>query len=201
VQAELRHGQLLQRALDMFLDHGFEQTTIDAIAAAMKMTKRTIYARYEDKAALFRATVHHAIRQWIVPEQALRSLETDSLEETLRTVARMRIAHDSTPEGLKLQRIINAESYRFPDISTAAYEQGTMPLIEFLANLLRRHQVRGEVRAEHPLRVAHAFLTLVVGGPLRVIVAGHKIDPEELEDRITFTVGLFLNGIRTRPGL
>ena len=52
---------MLDTALSLFLDKGFEQTTIDLIAASVGMTKRTIYAKYEDKAALFRAAVERAI--------------------------------------------------------------------------------------------------------------------------------------------
>ena len=44
-QAEARHAELLDRALDHFLDKGFEQATIEAIAADVGMTKRTVYAR------------------------------------------------------------------------------------------------------------------------------------------------------------
>jgi AcrR family transcriptional regulator len=198
-QAEQRHAELLNCALDMFLDRGYEQTTIEAIAAAVSMTKRTIYARYDDKAALFRAAVQHAIERSIVPEQALRSLETDDLEATLVAVARMRVAHVMTREGLKLQRIINTESYRFPDIFTAANRQATAPVIEFLADLLRRHRAAGAISVARPRMAASAFLSLVVGGPVRIIASGNRLDSDELEDRIAFSVALFLNGVRARP--
>src|ERR1700733_10039359 len=66
-QAAARQLELLDTALDMFLDKGFEQTTMEAVAAAVGMTKRTIYARYDDKAALFLATVQRAIGRSIVP--------------------------------------------------------------------------------------------------------------------------------------
>ena len=54
-QAEARHNELLEAALDHFLDKGFEVATIEAIAQSVGMTKRTVYARYPDKIALFRA--------------------------------------------------------------------------------------------------------------------------------------------------
>jgi TetR/AcrR family transcriptional repressor of mexJK operon len=197
-QAEQRHAELLDRALDMFLEHGYEQTTIDAIAAAVSMTKRTIYARYEDKAALFRAAVQQAIERWIVPEEKLRSVESDDLEATLIAVARMRVAHVMTPEGLKLQRVINAESYRFPDIFTAVYEQATAPVIEFLAEVLRRHRASGEISIARPRMAALVFMSMVIGGPVRMFVSGHPPDPKDVEDGIAFGVALFLNGVRKR---
>jgi AcrR family transcriptional regulator len=197
-QATRRHGQLLDQALDMFLDRGYAQTTIDAIAAAVNMTKRTIYARYDDKAALFRAAVQYAIKRWMIAPQTLSTLECDTLEGTLLAVARMRIAHAGTPEGIRLGRVIAAESFRFPDIFRIAYEQGTMPVVTFLADVLRRHQENGTIRVKRPQMAAYAFLSLVVGGPARAIASGRNYDPEELEERILFSVELFLNGVRAR---
>ncbi len=33
----------------------------------MRMTKRTVYARFPDKAALFRGVVQRAVDRWVVP--------------------------------------------------------------------------------------------------------------------------------------
>jgi len=197
-QAELRHAELLDRALDMFLDKGYELTTIEAIAASVNMTKRTVYARYTDKAALFRAAVQQAIEHWIVSDETLKSLETDDLEGTLMAIARMRIAHVMTPQGIKLQRIINTESYRFPDIFNAAYEQTSKPVIDFLADLLRRHTAKGTANVARPTMAAIAFLSLVVSGPLRIFTSGNTLSAKDIEDRITFSVRLFLDGVLSR---
>jgi AcrR family transcriptional regulator len=112
----------------------------------------------------------------------------------------MRVAHVMTPEGLKLQRIMNTESYRFPDIFTAANGQVTAPVIEFIAGLLRRHRATGAISVARLRMAASAFLSMVVGGPVRIMVSGNRLGPAELEDRIAFTVALFLNGVRARPG-
>ena len=41
----LSNEQLLDKALDLFLDQGFDRTSIEAICAAAGMAKRTVYAR------------------------------------------------------------------------------------------------------------------------------------------------------------
>jgi AcrR family transcriptional regulator len=198
-QAAARQLELLDTALDMFLDKGFEQTTMEGVAAAVGMTKRTIYARYDDKAALFLATVQRAIERSIVPEEELRALDTGDLSETLIAIARMRVAFVTTPAGLKLQRIINTESYRFPAIFTLSYDQSARPVVEFLADLLRRHDSAGAVGIDRPEMAARLFMSMVVGGPVRIIVSGNTLSPEEIDDRITYAVRLFLNGVRPRP--
>ena len=51
-QAIERDRELLDTALNLFLEHGFERTSIEAITAAVGMAKRTIYSRFGDKRGL-----------------------------------------------------------------------------------------------------------------------------------------------------
>jgi len=82
-RAQQRHQELLDQALEQFLQKGYVMTTMDAIAASVGMTKPTIYALYQDKDALFAATVRRAVERWIVPAEALDTLDRDDLEGTL----------------------------------------------------------------------------------------------------------------------
>jgi AcrR family transcriptional regulator len=114
-QAEQRNRELLEKALDLFLENGFERTTIEGITAAVGMAKRTVYARYGDKMTLFKAALQRAIEEWMLPVDRLREAETADLEETLLEIGRLLVTNILTPEGLRLLRITNVESIRFPD--------------------------------------------------------------------------------------
>lgn len=197
-QAEARHAELLDAALGMFLDKGYELTTIEALAAQLGMTKRTVYARYVDKAALFRAAVDRAIQRYVVPIESVLASESDDLQETLIRVAHIRIANLMTPEGLRLQRVLNAEAYRFPDIFDRFFAQAAKPTVDYLADLFERQSALGEIVTDNSARAAIAFMSMVVGAPARSLVAGGHIAPAELDERIRFSVRLFLNGVRPR---
>jgi TetR/AcrR family transcriptional regulator, mexJK operon transcriptional repressor len=195
-QAEQRHEQLLDRALKMFLEKGFELTTIDAIAASINMTKRTIYALYEDKRTLFQAAVQRAVDQWFASVEALAASETDDLEISLLEIARTRVTQFLSPAGLRLHRIINAESFRFPEI-LRSYEEGAVPTIEFLAALLRRHEGRELGKLEDPVFDAQMFLSMVAASS-RMVVLGRRPDKVAIQHRTRKCVELFLNGLRAR---
>src|SRR3974377_667266 len=79
----LSNEQLLDTALDLFLENGFERTSIEAITAAAGMAKRTAHERYGDKTTLFKAALTRAIEEWIVPVRDLQTAESDDLEDTL----------------------------------------------------------------------------------------------------------------------
>ena len=197
-QAQQRRQELLDCALDSFLEYGFEQATMEQIATAIGMSKRTIYAYYGDKEKLFRAAVERAIERYTVPREALDALVDDDLEHTLRAVGWLRVTNVASHVSTTLQRILAAQSHRFPDLFNAAFARGAGPTIAFLHDLFARHQARGEINVPEPERAAIGFLSLVVSGPARMIVAGSPPSDEEIEARISFGVELFLNGIRVR---
>jgi AcrR family transcriptional regulator len=197
-QAEARHEELLDAALDLFLEHGFELTTIEMIAARINMTKRTVYARYADKASLFHAAVQRAIERQIVPQDVLAGFDQGDLAATLESVARLRIGQVMTPNGLRLQRIINTESYRFPGIFTDNFEQSAKPVLDFVAGVLDRAIAAGQIAPTDSGFAASAFMSMVVGGQVRAIVSGRVPTRAELDRKVNFTVRLLLDGLRSR---
>ena len=197
-QAEARHEELLDTALDLFLEHGFELTTIEMIATRINMTKRTVYARYADKASLFRGAVQRAVERQIVPRSVLEGFDKGDLTETLASIARLRIGQVMTPNGLRLQRIINTESYRFPEIFTANFEQSARPVIDFVADLLDRASAAGKIAPTDSGLAASAFMSMVISGQVRAIVSGRLPTEAEMDSKIYFTVRLLLDGLRPR---
>lgn len=197
-QAEARQDELLEAALDHFLDKGYENATIEAIAAQVGMTKRTVYARYPEKPALFRAAVSRAIERYAIPQERIEATDCGDLERTLHNIARLRIDLVASPQGLKLQRIINTESYRFPEIFRDVYEIGALPTIRFLARLLKRETQAGNLAIADPAMAANMFMSLTVSGPVSLIVAGMPLAEHEIDERIAFALRLFLNGARPR---
>lgn len=193
-QASQRHRELLDRAMEMFLERGFEHTTIRDVAAATNMTRRTVYARYADKRELFRAILEHAVREMIIPPKALAGIDGADLRQALIAVARLRIASTLTPAGLRLQRFLHTESYRFPDLISATYSRITGPTIAFIAELLERHNREGATDVADPTRAAATLMNMVVGVPVRMVLLGVEVGAEDIEDRIQFSVDLFLNG-------
>jgi AcrR family transcriptional regulator len=197
-QAEARHEELLDAALDLFLEHGFELTTIEMVAARVSMTRRTVYARYADKAALFRTAVQRAIERQIVPRDVLAGFDQGDLAATLESVARLRIGQVMTPNGLRLQRIINTESYRFPEIFTDNFEQSAKPVLDFVAGVLDRAIAAGQIGPTDSGFAASAFMSMVVGGQVRAIVSGRVPARADLDRKVHFTVRLLLDGLRPR---
>jgi AcrR family transcriptional regulator len=191
----LSNEELLDKALDLFLDQGFERTSIDAITAAAGMAKRTVYARYGDKTTLFKAALKRAIDEWIVPVERLREAETDGLEDTLLAIGRVLVANIMSPAGLRLYRLTNSESGRMPEIGAYNLKLGTEPTLAYLADLFHRQLGRGTGGFPEAEDAAMAFLNLVVGGPANAAAWGVSLTPAEVDHQLCYSVKLFLHGI------
>ena len=188
---------MLDYAVEMFLEAGFEQTTVVAIANRAGVSKRTVYEHYHDKEDLFKAAMHRALERYTLPLETLRECASDTLEQTLMAVARLRVENASTTSGVQLQRILIAQSYRFPELWTVL-EKSIEPTLIFLSEQFAHPDHRDEIHVINAQRTAMAFISLVVSGPARLVSSGKALSKEEIEARIQFTVQLFLNGIRRR---
>lgn len=197
-QAQARQVALLDAALEHFLDKGYEGATIEAIAADVNMTKRTVYARYADKTALFRAAIRHGTERRAVGPEVIEATRGGTLEETLVAIAMLRIDLVRDADGAKLQRIINTESYRFPDIFQTYYEIAALPTVRFLAEILGEETRAARLAIDDPLLAANVFMSMVVSGPVRFILSGNELGREDIDRRVRFAVRLFLKGAEPR---
>ena len=196
--AARKQAQLLEAALDTFLARGYEQTTMEDIARVAQMSKRTLYSRYADKQAIFLAAVTTASERYTVSEQALQAIEQDDIRATLLAVAKLRLDNLSSPEGLRLQRILSTQSYRFPELQNSLFENYSGPTLDFLTRLFEKSTRAGRLAISDPRSASIAFLSLVLGGPARQIIAGSTPDNADLNARLEYTVTLFLDGTRPR---
>jgi len=195
-QTRQRNQELLKTALDLFLEKGFERTSIDEIAAAVGMAKRTIYLRYGNKTKLFKASLQRAIEEWIIPVERLRAAETDDLEQTLLRIGQIQLANVLSPAGLRLLRITNAESARMPEIGAFTCQQGTNPTLAYIEDLIRRRARRPDgTEVDDPHEAALAFLELVVGGPANYVAWGIEYEQQEIDRHTQYCVRLFLHGL------
>lgn len=191
----LSNEQLLDTALDLFLENGFERTSIEAITAAAGMAKRTVYARYGDKTSLFKAALNRAIEEWMVPVERLRAAEGDDLEDTLRRIGQILVANVLRPGGLRLLRLTNAASGHMPEIAAFNTQKGTEPTLAYLADLFRR---RLGIEPPDADDAAEAFLDLVVGGPANASARGVVLEDQALDHHTRYSVRLFLQGVLPR---
>jgi AcrR family transcriptional regulator len=159
-------GRILAAARKVFLQRGFEGASIDEIAEVARSGKRTIYARFADKRALFTATVTQDIRTRLTAFKAAPPIGA-TIEERLTSAAIMLLHWALDSEGLALMRLAIAEAYRFPDLASAVNRTARELSTDLGARLLGDMTQSDEVRLlpafapERLATTARFFLDLV----------------------------------------
>ena len=111
-----RREAILDAAKDVFLDQGYELATMDAIAERAATTKRTVYAHFEHKQALFAAMVNHSAGLFM---EHLGELDRggSNYQAELERFANRFCELSTFRHAVQFQRLIIAESKRFPGLA------------------------------------------------------------------------------------
>lgn len=196
-QAEKLQEKLRKAALATFVKNGYDGTTIDAIARAAGITRRTFYARYSDKRAVFLDVIPWALTLRTEREFA-PSADGDDLAAALIAVARGSLARALDPDTLGLTRIALNESARFPEFAVSAQTMTWSARQREVMELLRRHQQAGAIRVDDVEVSAGQFLAMIELLPQRLADFGIYRTKEEEERHLHQAVNLFLRGVVKR---
>lgn len=156
-----RETEILTAALGVFLKTGYGSCTVDELAGAAQVTKRTLYVYFGDKADVFAAMVKDLAAEV--------SLDAATDHDTLETLAARIVSRVHSDELVGLHQLVIAESTRFPELALILHSNGDARHIARLGEHIRAE--RGP--ASEPL--AEALFSLLLGEKHRRRLLG--IDP------------------------
>jgi TetR/AcrR family transcriptional repressor of mexJK operon len=184
-------------ATQLFLTQGYGSTTIEAVAVRAGVSKRTLYHRFEDKAALFVAVVHRIITQ-IRPPPDVPLLSGSNAHEVLRRLAGFVLQAALAPQAIALHRLVTAEAARFPALARAVYGEGwAQEAAALIGGLLARELREVRLTPRAVTFAAEQFLQMIVTVPQRrAMGVGVPMTATELDEWAEDTVRLFLDGCR-----
>ena len=191
---------ILDAATELFFARGYGATSIEAVAKRARISKRTFYHRFDDKATLFGAVLHRII-EGLRPPPAIPLVAGADLAEVLCRLAGLILHAAVTPHALALHRLIVGESARFPKLAAAVTSEGaTQEGIRLIAGVLAPEVRAGTLALEDPAVAAEQFLYLVLSVPQRrALGLGKPMTAADLDRWANSVVDLFLNGCRVRP--
>ncbi|MEQ1531421.1 MAG: TetR/AcrR family transcriptional regulator [Methylococcales bacterium] len=190
-QEQLSRDRLLDAALQLFLEHGYGNLSMETIARDARVSLRTVYNEFGGKAGLFGALISRCSDQFI----GSLSDECD-LEEALNSFAQQFLYRITRPDVVRMRAILIGESPRFPDLATQFYEHGPRRTLTHLASFFSRQQQAGHISAENPDFLADQFISALRGERLQRLQLGLEPTPDEADIAVwvSQTIGLFLKG-------
>jgi len=181
---------ILAATLSSLAAEGFDAMSVDAIAAKAGVGKQTIYRWWPSKEALVIDAIK-SLQQTHDPVIETGSLRNDFLAMATNT---FQIWCKPGAKGLALNLLAMMTTY--PHIYQIFHEQVIAPRLEQLTQMIRRAQVRGEVRQDLD---AHEIIGLL-GGPFwyYLIFNQNEALPEpDLPERLVDSVlqGIAMRGV------
>ncbi|WKG04043.1 TetR/AcrR family transcriptional regulator [Mycolicibacterium sp. HK-90] len=198
-QAEAKALDLTVRkaAVETFIQSGYDGATMEAIAKAAGITKRSLYARYADKHALFVDVIPWALSRFEDDRSDVFLKEAD-LETALVAVGRAALKRAVNPENVRLKRIAMNEVGRFPEFNVTAESMMWSGRQRVVTELLRRHEANGEIKVDDVELAAEHFLAMVEALPARFADFGIYRSKAQNERHLQQAVSLFLRGVVPR---
>jgi TetR/AcrR family transcriptional repressor of mexJK operon len=159
---------IMDAAARVFLERGYQGTSVDDVAAEAGVSKRTVYNVFDDKEQLFRAIIGRAIEtaERFSFEFASTTAQADDVEAALVALARELGASVLGGRVLPLRRLLIGEASRFPEFAADYYERAPGRVMTAIADALRQLGERGLLRIDDAGLAAEHFAFLAIGPSL-----------------------------------
>lgn len=181
--------RIVQCALNLFREHGAAETTMEAIAAAAAVTKRTLYRYFANKEAIANAYWLSNVREKVVMLPDLLLHYPDSRSRLMAVFLDAAGGFKADPTLARMHF-----SYEFQRLGQQLEAPAGLPddFRQFLKALLTDGQRLGDIRRDIPAdQLAWQVQQIFAGICLMWFVAPESFS---LEERLTTAVICFLEG-------
>jgi TetR/AcrR family transcriptional regulator, mexJK operon transcriptional repressor len=188
----------LLAATEIFLDKGYDGTSMDDVAVKADVSKPTLYKYFYDKERLFAEIVRATTGEIddLVRLVSETMIGQTSAESGLLVLARQFIAALMQPQVLRLRRLVIANADRFPDVGRSWYEQGFERVLATLATSFQDLADRKLLHVDDSRLAANHFVGLLLWIPVNkaMFTGDHHFNPDEIERSAVAAVHAFLAG-------
>ena len=199
---EARPGELLDAALDLFVEKGFAATRAEEVAARAGVSKGTLFLYFPSKEELFKAVVRENIsgrfQEWNAEFEAFEGSSADAV----RYFMKMWWERIGATPASGITKLIISEARNFPDIAAFYQQEVIRPGTELIRRILQRGVDRGEFQVLDPeyatfsITAPMVFLIMMKHSLGACVPQDFPLDPERY---IASQVETLLHGLQVRP--
>jgi AcrR family transcriptional regulator len=187
VQAKAVSNSIRDRALDaafsLFRENGFSSTSMLDIVTKARISKRDLYALFDNKHAVLAACISEHTEQMRHPldtmisapqtRDALRTLLVEFGVSALKTMCH--------PDALTVFRLAIAESDRAPEVARTLDSSAREANVKTLTELIKKAQSQGLIAAGDPAVLVARFFSALAGDLLIRLLMRVRAAPTERE--------------------
>ena len=195
-----KRAAIVEAATRLFLDKGYDVVSMDAIAEAAQVSKRTVYSHFCSKETLFAAVMQGMCRRFNRMDPS-GDIPTGAPKDVLMEVGVDFVSLVTSPEAIALYRIVTAEAPRHPELAEVFYENGPDPFCSALKRYFEDQTAKGHLEISDPDRTAQQFWELIKAPFHMKLLLGlaERPDTATIHASVEATVDEFLKTHRTTP--
>jgi AcrR family transcriptional regulator len=159
---ETRPQELLDAALELFVEKGFAATRSEEVAKRAGVSKGTLYLYYPSKEELFKAVVRHNMVNLIAEGLEMVGCFEGSTSELLVTLMQIWWERVGDTPAAGIHKIVIAEVRNFPDLAQFYADEVIVPADRLFSGAVQRGIDRGEFRPLPVHEVAHALMAPMI---------------------------------------
>ncbi|MBK5123975.1 TetR/AcrR family transcriptional regulator [Burkholderia sp. R-69980] len=187
---------ILGEASRLFIKDGYGATSVEGIAAAAGISKRTFYLRFSGKADVFEAIILRNAERNV--RDALGGMKAgQDLEASLHTMSIHLLEWILQPDVLGIYRLTIAEVGRFPELAQTVTEYAISDAVRSFETVFRKH-LPASVHDDDIAFIAMQFMHAVASGPFYRAVQGLDSPGFDRAKRssVRRAIKLFLQGVQ-----
>lgn len=161
---------IIEAAVAVFEQVGFERASMSAIAAKVGGSKATLYNYFQSKEALFAAAVTHALAERGRLVLDLLS-SSKSVVETLSDFGVWHLKFLTQPEILALQRTVMNDGFA-SGLGSEVYKLGPRQVLDALTAFFAKRHDAGDILVDSPELAAILFKGLLESGVAEPLLYG-----------------------------
>ena len=193
-----RRDQIVEAAVECWLESGFDAASVAAIATRAGLAKGTVYLYFATKDDI----LNEAIRRYSLAPNirgALAGMAGSSPEATVRAIVRM--MWTAMKERAAIVQFLVREVCVRPEHARMFFEKVVLPTNELVADNFHRRSNAGEVRSIDWFVAARALVgMLTIFVFTQEVFGGKQIHPLSDDDIVDTVCDLFLRGVLPRTG-
>ena len=174
-----RRRALLMHSADLFIEVGYERTSIREIIARAGGSRSLIYQCFKNKHGLFLACLQMTVDD-VYSSYVQEGRKGLTLDEELLTFGRIFLEHMTNRRAQGLLRLIFSETTRFHEIGEWYWREGVMQSWVCFARVMRDYV---DLPDEELIDAARSYINLLKGGLVEECLANPSLVPTEARIR------------------
>jgi AcrR family transcriptional regulator len=194
--AALVEGRVLDAATALFLEDGYDATTMESIARKAGASTKTLYSRYANKSEILAGVAQHILnRSLSEPSPASPEMDGNDPLPFIRKAAHELAFLYAEEEPARIMRLALSEGYRHQEIANF-FRNNHQRVIERIAEALTRWHRAGKLpHLGHAEITAAMFIEMAASVPRLRGILGQTMGRKEMQIYVDTAVDIFLRGL------